>query len=105
VFHGYKRRSPCEQIAQQTVEIVRIVPLPRPFGDEDPTDGGVARPGNPQPDSHGDEHPQSLRVRHAERVENPQRAAVFRMHRRMEGHAFEDRLGDFVRVKHKAPEV
>jgi hypothetical protein len=82
----YKRGAAGEKVAEYTIEIVCIASLSGPLGDEDAPHREVARSRYPQPDRYRHEHPESLGVRHAERIENPQRTDEFGMNRWVEGH-------------------
>jgi hypothetical protein len=86
VFHEPRRKPPREQVGEEQVQKLRVLALPRAFGDDDPAHAGVARPRDAE--AHGDRPKQAprLRVGHAEGIEDPEGEHELGVDGRVEGH-------------------
>jgi hypothetical protein len=75
-----------EEIGEEAVQLARIPLFSAAFGDQDPPNGRVARPGHAEPRSDWSKHSPGFRVRHPEGVEDPQRLYEFALDGRVKGH-------------------
>jgi hypothetical protein len=86
VFHEPRRKPPGEEVREEHVQELRVLPLSPPLGDHDPPDRRVARARDPEPRGDRPEQAPGLRVRHAEGVEDAKREDELGVDGRVEGH-------------------